>query len=129
MIRESLQQNIIQIRRQSSRAIRLTLGQEKEAMPIHVISTYAPNSGHSEETRQQHWQEVQELLNKTSKQNIAIWGSDANGQLGSRGQVKETKHERQSGQAQNIIGPYARMGNTEKKETVQIYREYAGDSK
>merc|ERR1712112_289535 len=62
-IHESIQQNIIQIKRQSSRAIRVTLGQEKSTMPIHVISTYAPHSGHKEETRQQHWQDVNDLLN------------------------------------------------------------------
>ena len=55
LIHESIQQNIIQIKRQGSRAIRVTLGQEKAAMPIHIISTYAPHSGHGEETRQKHW--------------------------------------------------------------------------
>ena len=88
MIHESIQQNIIQIKRQSSRAMRVTLDQDKAAMPIHIISTYAPHSGHREETRQQHWQEVQELLSKTSKQHLIIWGADANGQLGSRGKEK-----------------------------------------
>ena len=72
MIRESIQQNIIQIKRKSSRAIRVTLDQGKAIMPIHVISTYAPHSGHNEETRQRR-QDVQELLNKTSKQHLIIW--------------------------------------------------------
>ena len=54
MVRESKQQNIVQIKRQGSRAIRVTLDQDTAAMPIHIISTYAPHSGHSEETRLQH---------------------------------------------------------------------------
>ena len=105
MIHESIQRNIIQIKRQSSRAIRVTLDQGKAIMPIHVISTYAPHSGHSEETRQQHWQDVQELLNKTSKQHLIIWGADANGQLGNRNKTVEVRHKRHAGQVQNIIGP------------------------
>lgn len=122
MIHESIHQNIIQIKRQGSRTIRVTLDQDKAAMPIHIISTYAPHSGHSEETRQQHWQEVQELLNKTSKQHLIIWGADANGQLGNRGTAKTTKHERQAGQAQNIIGPYTRIENTEKGNGADLQR-------
>ena len=82
MIHESIQQNVIQIKRQSSRAIRVTLDQAKATMPIQIISTYAPHSGHKEETRQQHWIDVNELLNKTSKQHLIIWGADANGQIG-----------------------------------------------
>merc|ERR1712112_264940 len=96
--------------------------------PIHIISTYAPRSGHSEDSRQQHWQEVQELLNKTSKQHLIIWGADANGQLGSRGKGKTQKHERQAGQAQNVVGPYTRMGK-QKKETEPTYKEYADNIK
>ena len=122
MVRESKQQNIVQIKRQGSRAIRVTLDQDTAAMPIHIISTYAPHSGHSEETRQHHWQEVQELLSKTSKQHLIIWGADANGQLGSRGKVKATTHERQSGQAQSIIGPHTRMENTEKGNGADLQR-------
>ena len=97
-------------------------------MPIHIISTYAPHSGHSEETRQQHWQGVQELLNKTSKQHLIIWGADANGQLGSRGKDKTQKHERQAGQAQNVVGPYTKM-EKQKKEMEPTYKEYADNSK
>ena len=74
MIHESIQQNVIQIKRQSSRSLRVTLEQAKATMPIQVISTYAPQSGHKEETRQQHWNDANELLNKTSKQHLIIWG-------------------------------------------------------
>merc|ERR1712112_337150 len=115
MIHESIQQNFIQIKRQSSRVIRVTLDQDKAIMPIHVISTYAPHSGHNEETRQQHWQDVQELLNKTSKQHLIIWGSDANGQLGNRNKTEEAKHTRHAGQVQSIIGPYAKAERAEKR--------------
>ena len=108
MIRESIQQNIIQIKRQSSRALRVTLCQEKATMPTHAISTYAPHSGHNEETRQQHWKDVQELLSRTSKQHLTIWGADANGQLGNRNKAEDTKHTKQAGQTQSIVGPYAK---------------------
>merc|ERR1712112_425248 len=112
MIHESIQQNFIQIKRQSSRVMRVTLDQDKAIMPIHVISTYAPHSGHNEETRQQHWQDVQELLNKTRKQHLIIWGADTNGQLGNRNKTDDIKHTRQAGQVQSIIGPYAKAKQT-----------------
>ena len=64
MISESIQQNIIHIKRRGSRVTRAALDQDKAAMPIHIISTYAPHIGHNEETWQQRWQDVQELLNK-----------------------------------------------------------------
>ena len=41
-------------------------------------------------------------------------GADASGQLGNKGKIKATKHERQAGQAQNIIGPYTRSDNAER---------------
>ena len=51
MIHESLRQNITQIMRQSSRALRVTLDRAKSKMPINIISTYAPHNGHTEETK------------------------------------------------------------------------------
>ena len=104
MIHKSTRQNIIQIKRQWGRAIRVTLDQDKATTPIHVISTYSPHSGHIEETRQHRWQDVQELLNKTSKRHLIIWGADAGGQLGNRSMTGTAWHERQEGKVQNIVG-------------------------
>ena len=89
MIHESLQQNIMQIQRQSSRALRVTSDHAEAKMPIHVISNNAPRSGHAEETKQRHWGDVQELLDKTCKQHLIIWGSHANGQLGNKDKIEE----------------------------------------
>ena len=94
MIHESLQKNIMQIRRQSSRFLRVTLDHDKAKMPIHVISTYAPHNGHAEETKQRHWEDVQELLSKTRKQRLIIWGADSNGQLGHKDKTEEAKYEK-----------------------------------
>ena len=96
MIHESIQQNVIQIKRQSRRALRVTLDQAKATMPIQVISTYAPHSGHKEEIRQQHWNDVNELLNKTSQEHLIIWGADANGQIGNKDKTEETKQTKQT---------------------------------
>ena len=63
-INESLHQNITQIRRQSIRALRVTLDHAKSKMPIHIISTCAPQNVHTEETKRQHWEDVQGLLKK-----------------------------------------------------------------
>ena len=84
MIRESLQHHITQITRQISRSIRVTLDHAKSKMQIHIISTYAPHNGQTEEMKRKHWGDVQELLSKTCKRRLIIWGADANGQLGNR---------------------------------------------
>ena len=93
MIHGSIQQNAIQIKRQSSRAIGVTSDQAKATMPIQIISTYSPHSGHKEETRQQHWSDLNELLSKTSKQHLIIWGADANGQIGNNEKTNEAKRK------------------------------------
>ena len=74
MIHESLQKNITQIVRQSSRAVKVTQHHHKAKMPTQIISTYAPHNGHNEEVRNQHWEDVQELLNKTCKRHLIYGG-------------------------------------------------------
>ena len=122
MIHESIQQNAIQIKRQSSRAIRVTLGQAKATMPIQVISTYAPHSGHREEIRQQHWNDVNELLNKTSKQHLIIWGAGANGQIGSNDKINGIRQKRQTAKMKSIIGPYTKIKHIEKGNGADLHR-------
>ena len=48
MIRGSIQRRIAKITRQSSRAPRVTPDRAESKMPIRIISTYAPNNGHTE---------------------------------------------------------------------------------
>ena len=81
IIHESLHQNITQINRQSSRALRVTLGHRKAKMPTHILSTYAPRSGHAGEFKKHHWADVQELLSKSRRRHLILWGADASGQL------------------------------------------------
>ena len=96
MLRESLQQNTTQITRQSSRSLRVTLGHAKSKMTIHIISTYAPHNGHTEETKRHHWQDAGELLNKTCKRHIIVLESEANGQLGNRNHEEEEKYAKRN---------------------------------
>ena len=127
MIHESIKQNIIRIKRQSNRALRVALGQENAKMPIHVISTYAPRSGHNVETRQQHWQDVQELLNKTRKQHLLIWGEDANGQLGNRNKKTQNIQDKQH-KYEVSLGPIPEQAK-QKKEMEPTYTGYAASSR
>ena len=69
------------ITRQISRVLRVSVGHSESKMPIRIISTYAPHNGHTEETKRKHWEDVQELLSKTCKRHLIIWGADTNGQL------------------------------------------------
>ena len=98
-------------------------------MPIRIISTYAPHNGHTEETKRRQWADVQELLSKTCKNHLIIWGTDANGQLGNRHREEEEEKYAKKGQmGRKIIGPYAKAHQTE-KGMEQDYTEYAEDSR
>ena len=70
----------------------------KSDAPIHIISTYAPHNGHTEETKRRHWEGVQELIKKTCKKHLIIWGTDANGQLGNRNREEEEEKYAKRGQ-------------------------------
>ena len=122
MIRESLQQNTTQIQRQRSRSLRVTLDRAKAKMPIRAISTYAPHNGHAEETRHRHWEDVQELLNKTCKQHLIIWGADANGELGNKDKTEEEKYVKKERNIRSIIGPYTRAQHTERGNGANLHR-------
>ena len=91
-------------------------------MPIHIISTYAPHNGHTEETKRRHWEDVQELLNKTCKQHPIIRGEDANGQLGNRNREEEEKYAKKGQIGRKIIGPYTRARQAEKGNGARLHR-------
>ena len=101
MIHGRLQQHIAQITRQSSRSIRVTLGHAKSKMPIHIVSTYAPRNGHTEEARGKHWGGAKELLNETCRRHLILWGADANGQMGNRNQSEEEERYAKKGKCRS----------------------------
>ena len=84
MVHECIQKDVIQVKRRSSRALNVPIGMEKATMPIQIISTYAPHSGNKEEIRKKRWNDVNELLSKTSKRHLIICGADAYGQIGGK---------------------------------------------
>ena len=112
MIHGSLRQHIAKITGQRSRALRVTLDRAKSKMPIHIISTYSPRNGRKEEARRKHWEDAKERLNKTCRRRRILWGSDANGQMGSRNQ--EEKYATKENADRRIIGPYTKASKTEK---------------
>ena len=82
MKRERMQHYIARIARRWVRFLRATLERKNSKTPIHILSTYAPQSGHTEEERTHHWEDVEEIPNKTRKQHMIIRRADANGKLG-----------------------------------------------
>ena len=122
MVRESLQQHIAQIPRQSSRPLRVTLDRAKSKMPIHIISTYAPRNGHTEGTERQHWGDVKELLSKTCERHLIVWGADANGQIGNRNHEEGEKYAQKEHSDRRIIGPYAKASETEQGNGARLLR-------
>ena len=72
-------------------------------MPIRIISTYAPHNERPEEEKQQHWEDVKVILNKTCKRHHILWGAGASGQLGHRNQAAEKKYAKKEHGAQKII--------------------------
>ena len=124
MVHGSIQKNIAQITRQRRRVLRVTLGQAKSKMPIHIISTYAPHNGHTEATKRIRWGDVKELLNKTCSRHLIIWVAVANGQIGNRNHEEEEKYAKKEHDDQRVIGPYAKARKPE-KEMDHEYAEYS----
>ena len=82
MIHASMEKYITQIARQSSRVGQVTTGRKNSKMPIDILTTYAPHTGHTEADRNQRWGEVKEIMNKTCKRHMVTWRADANGKIG-----------------------------------------------
>ena len=61
---------------------------------------------HTEETKRKHWEDVQELLNKTCNRHLIIWGADASGKLGNRNreEEEEEKYAKKEHDDRRIIG-------------------------
>ena len=113
---------ITQIKRQRSRLLGVTLGNYESKIPIHILSTYAPRSGHTEAERRHQWGEVNEILNRTCKRRMIIWRADANGQLGRDKEEGKTERPNEN-TTRSKIGPYARA-KTE-KETERNWQKCA----
>ena len=128
MIRESLRHHITQITSQRSRVLRVTLGHAKSKMPIHIISTYAPHNGHTEEERRQHWEDAKELFNKTRRRRLILWGADANGNWGTETRKKKRNMPKKANADQRIIG-FCTKANRAGKEMAHNYTEYAEDDR
>ena len=91
-------------------------------MPIQILTTYAPRNGHAEEGRNQKWEEVNEIMDKTCKRHMVTCCTDANGQL-----VREDEEEKKNDKGaakHNIIGLYRNQRRT-KKGMGRNYNEYA----
>ena len=122
MIHASIHQNVAQITRQGSRSIRVTLDHAKSKMPIHILSTYAPRNGHTEETKRKNLEDVQELLSKTCNRHLVILGAAANGQLGNRNHEEEEKYAKKEYADRRIIGPYAKANRAAKGNEARLHR-------
>ena len=91
-------------------------------MPIHIVSTYAPRNGRNEETKNHHWEDVQELLSKTWKRPLILWGADANGQLGNKDKTSEEKYNKKELNKGEIIGPYTKANTAEKGNGANLHK-------
>ena len=76
----------------------------------------------AEEEKGNHWEDANELLNKTCRSHLILWGSDANGKLGHRNQDEEERYAKKEHADQRIIEPYAKAIRTEKGNGAQLHR-------
>ena len=76
----------------------------------------------TQKKQKRHWEDVQELLNKTCKQHLVIWGAVANGQLGDKDKTEEGKYAKKESNTRNIIGPHTRAQHTESGNGANLHR-------
>ena len=87
LIEQKLVEHVICVCREGNRLIRVTLDNQsvKGSIPITILCTYAPHSGHSAKDRQDHWNAVGKWLADIPERHFLMWGTDANGQVASSG--------------------------------------------
>ena len=73
-----------------------------------------PHKGYTATDRKKQWGKADQTLQEIPKRNMAIWRTDANGQLGKNNQDQNSTH---------IIGPYANRNETEKGNGQRLYKE------
>ena len=128
IIQESTQHHITQIKRQSIRVLRSTMGRAKSKMPIRIISTYAPHNGYAEEEERERERDdtgrkQKAIMNKTCARHRIIWCADANGQIGRKNDKENIEQAAQEHDAEKIIGLYTKAEITEKENGMQLRRE------
>jgi len=89
-----------------------TLRESKALTQITILTTYTPRKGYTATERKQHWEKVEETIQKIPKSHMLIWRTDANGQLIGNQQDTLYKH---------ILGPYTNAKETEKGNGQKLY--------
>jgi len=97
-IQTEMAPHISTISRINHRILKITLDHPKTHTPITILATYAPHSGHTNHERSNHWGAVSQTIKDIPRHHMAIWGEDANGQLG--------REKNRPGKYNKIIGNY-----------------------
>ncbi|ESO05777.1 hypothetical protein HELRODRAFT_77287, partial [Helobdella robusta] len=81
-IRESLAQNVLEVVRISSRLMLIKLRMGKQVLT--VFSAYAPQTGESEDTKNEFWNTLSDAVRKTPSSEIPLILGDLNGHVGNK---------------------------------------------
>ncbi|ESN91392.1 hypothetical protein HELRODRAFT_70175, partial [Helobdella robusta] len=79
-VRKQLAQEVLNIKRSNSRLVWIKLRLEKQTMII--ISAYAPQTGESEEMKNDFWAAFSDTISTEPKSETILIGGDLNGQVG-----------------------------------------------
>jgi len=111
-VHQEMAPHISTIQRIDNRILKITLDHPETHTPLTIIATYAPHQGYSNHEKNKHWEAVHKTLTETPRQHMAIWGADANGQLG--------REKNQPEKYDKIIGPHTNKTSPEKGNGVEM---------
>jgi len=77
MLREDLAKDIVEIQRMSSRVMSINMMLDRKV--CHVVSSYAPQGGRSEEEKAEFWGIQDDSIGRISEKDLLIIGGDLNG--------------------------------------------------
>jgi len=115
LIEENLVEHVVCVRREGGRHIRVTLDNKdiKGSIPITILCSYAPHSGHRQGEKRMFWDTVGKWVEEIPQKHFLIWGIDANGQ------VKKMEQE-------DVIGPHTN-GSAEEDENGRALHKICKD--
>ena len=111
MIEENLVEHVISVKREGGRHIRVTLDNKSVAgsIPLTILCSYAPHSGHRKRERQTFWNTVTKWVEEIPQRHFLIWGIDANGQV------------KQNGEG-DVIGPHTNQAANEDENGKALHK-------
>jgi exonuclease III len=109
--KKDLVDRVVEVERVSDRIMAIKI--EKDGTMLNIISAYAPQVGCTAEEKEDFWQELEETLEKTPREERVVLGADLNGHVGEGNNGDE-----------EVMGRHGLGGRNEEGQTVVDFAKH-----